>query len=121
MDRGMGQFGRMTSMKDLPDEKTFGRLIARAMKLNEEKQFAIPKPRPKKKQAQLKVPGDLMNALKKNKKAKEAFENFSYSHKKEYIEWITEAKREETRQKRVETTIQWLAQGKGRNWKYEKC
>src|SRR5262249_14661538 len=47
LEQGMGQFGRMTSVKDLPDDKTFGKLIARAMKLNEEKQFAIPTPRPK--------------------------------------------------------------------------
>ena len=121
LERGMGQFGRMTSVNDLPDDKTFAKLIVRAMKLNEEKQFAVPAPKPKKKSAPPKVPADLIAALKKNKKAKEAFEKFSYSHKKEYIEWITEAKREETRLKRLETTIQWLTSGKSRNWKYEGC
>src|SRR5438034_768187 len=50
-----------------------------------------------------------------------AFENFSYSHKKEYLEWITEAKRDETRQQRLKTAIEWLAKGKPRNWKYMKC
>ncbi len=67
------------------------------------------------------VPDYLTAALKKNKKALAAFEAFSYSHKKEYVEWITEAKREETRQKRIETMLIWLAEGKSRNWKYEMC
>jgi uncharacterized protein YdeI (YjbR/CyaY-like superfamily) len=68
-----------------------------------------------------KVPTDLAAALKKNKAAAKAFESFSNSHRREYIEWITEAKRDETRQKRVATTIEWLAEGKPRNWKYMNC
>jgi uncharacterized protein YdeI (YjbR/CyaY-like superfamily) len=60
-----------------------------------------------------------MQALKKNKKALKTFEEFAYSHKKEYLEWITEAKTEETRLKRMTTAIEWIAEGKGRNWKYE--
>jgi uncharacterized protein YdeI (YjbR/CyaY-like superfamily) len=63
----------------------------------------------------------LSAALKKNKKALETFDQFSYSHKKEYVEWLTEAKRDETRAQRLETTIAWLAQGKPRNWKYMNC
>jgi uncharacterized protein YdeI (YjbR/CyaY-like superfamily) len=67
------------------------------------------------------VPDYFTAALRKNKKALAAFEALSYSHRSEYVEWITEAKREETRQKRIETTLVWLAEGKSRNWKYAKC
>ena len=74
-----------------------------------------PKPKPK---TPLKVPPYLKSALNANKKAQSAFDNFSYSHKKEYIEWITEAKTEETRNKRIETALEWMAEGKSRNWKY---
>jgi uncharacterized protein YdeI (YjbR/CyaY-like superfamily) len=59
-----------------------------------------------------------MAALRKNKKALATYEQFSPSHKREYLEWITEAKRDETRQKRVQTAIEWMAEGKARNWKY---
>ena len=62
-----------------------------------------------------------VTAFKKNKAASAAFEKFSPSARKEYIEWITEAKRDETRQKRLATTLEWLAEGKSRNWKYENC
>ena len=67
------------------------------------------------------MPDDLLGALKRNKKAQTSFKNLSPSHKKEYIEWISEAKREETRQQRLATAIEWMAQGKPRNWKYMKC
>ena len=62
-----------------------------------------------------------MAALKKNKQALATFESFSYSHKKEYVQWIVEAKREETRAQRLETAIAWMAEGKPRHWKYLKC
>ena len=65
------------------------------------------------------MPADLAGALQKNKKAKTAFDAFSPSHKREYVEWITEAKRDETRQKRIQTAIQWISEGKSRNWKYQ--
>jgi uncharacterized protein YdeI (YjbR/CyaY-like superfamily) len=67
------------------------------------------------------VPDDLIKALSKNKVAKTAFEKFSYSHKKEYVQWIEEAKTEPTRDKRLATTVEWLTEGKSKNWKYEKC
>jgi uncharacterized protein YdeI (YjbR/CyaY-like superfamily) len=67
------------------------------------------------------VPDYFSAALKKNRKALETFENFSYSHKKEYVQWVAEAKREETRAERIETSIAWLAEGKARNWKYMNC
>ena len=64
------------------------------------------------------VPPSLKAALQKNVKARKTFENFSYSHKKEYVDWITDAKRDETRKRRLQTTIEWLAEGKPQNWKY---
>jgi len=66
------------------------------------------------------VPADLAAALKKNKKALATFEAFSPSHRREYVEWITEAKQEATRQKRVAQAALWLAEGKSRNWKYQR-
>ena len=77
------------------------------------------KPKPAKKE--LVVPADLMASLKENKKALATFKNFSYSHRKEYIQWITAAKTEETRLKRLKTAIEWMAEGKSRHWKYVNC
>lgn len=114
----MGSFGRITSLKDLPADKVMIGLIHQAVELNE-KGVKVPK-KPAAPKKELVVPEDLTKALAKNKKAKEQFENFSYSHKKEYIEWITEAKTEPTRDKRIATTIEWLTEGKHRNWKYER-
>jgi uncharacterized protein YdeI (YjbR/CyaY-like superfamily) len=115
----MGSFGRITSLKDLPSDKVMLGLIHQAMELNE-KGIKVPKkPTPAKKE--LVVPDILTKALSKNKAAKTTFESFPYSCKKEYVEWITEAKTEPTRDKRLATTIEWLAEGKRRNWKYENC
>ncbi len=66
------------------------------------------------------VPDDLKAALKQNAKAQKTFKDFSYSKRREYVEWLTEAKREETRRQRLATTIKWLAEGKSRMWKYER-
>jgi len=117
---GMGQFGRITSLADIPSDKVMLGYIKKAMQLNDEG-IKVPKQARPKKKKELVVPDYLSAALKKNKKACETFENFSYSHKKEYVEWLTEAKREETREKRLETTVAWLAEGKARNWKYMNC
>ncbi|MEM9410036.1 MAG: YdeI/OmpD-associated family protein [Planctomycetota bacterium] len=67
------------------------------------------------------VSSDLAAVMKTNAKVKKTLENFAPSHKRDYIQWITETKRDFTRQKRLETTIQWLSEGKRRNWKYESC
>ncbi|HKX84800.1 MAG TPA: YdeI/OmpD-associated family protein [Pyrinomonadaceae bacterium] len=114
----MGSFGRITSNKDLPSDKVMLRLIHRAIELNENG-IKVKRLKPDKKE--LVIPDDFTAALKKNRSAREAFEKFSYSHRKEYIEWITEAKAEPTREKRLATTLEWLQEGKRRNWKYEKC
>ena len=76
------------------------------------------KPRPPRKP--LPTPADLAAALKKNTKARTTFEAFSPSHRREYVEWITEAKTEETRRKRLDMAVEWMAEGKPRNWKYMK-
>jgi uncharacterized protein YdeI (YjbR/CyaY-like superfamily) len=119
-EEAMGQFGRITSLSDLPSEKILIGYIKQAIHLNEAGIKVPARSKPEKKK-ELIVPDYFMAALKKNKKALESFENFSYSHKREYVEWITEAKREETRTKRMETALEWLAKGKARHWKYESC
>jgi uncharacterized protein YdeI (YjbR/CyaY-like superfamily) len=119
-DEAMGNFGKLTKVSDLPTKKVLIGYIHKAMKLNDEgvpnPAFTKRKPKPA-----LSVPADLKAALAKNKKAGKAFEAFAPSHRREYIEWITEAKREATRATRLKTAIEWIAEGKARNWKYENC
>jgi uncharacterized protein YdeI (YjbR/CyaY-like superfamily) len=115
----MGSFGRITSLDGLPSDKVMIDLIKQAAELNDKGVKVSRKPAAPKKH--LNIPTELTKALSKNKSAKAAFEKFSYSHKKEYVEWIAEAKTEPTRNKRLATTVEWLSQGKSRNWKYEKC
>ena len=118
-ESAMGHLGKITSMKDMPSDKKIIGWIKEAMKLNDEGK-SVPKPKPTEKdKKELIVPIQLQAALNKNKKAKSTFENFAYSHRKEYIQWITEAKTETTRDKRIATTIEWLTEGKGRHWKYQ--
>ncbi|MEO9802317.1 MAG: YdeI/OmpD-associated family protein [Reichenbachiella sp.] len=69
----------------------------------------------------LETPDYLIEALNKNKKAKDVFESFTDAQRKDYIEWLVEAKREETRNKRMTQAIEWIAEGKTRNWKYMNC
>jgi len=116
---GMGQFGRITSISDLPPKNILLGYIKEAIRLNEEG-IKVPKARPKRKKP-LAIPDSLKAALRKNKKALATFENFSYTHKKEYVDWIREAKREATRDQRLVTAIQWMAEGKSRHWKYLNC
>ena len=117
-EQAMGSLGRITSLEDLPSDKAMLGYIRKAAKLNESGVPARPKPKPR---PALPVPADLAAALKKNAKAAAMFKDFTVSPRREYIEWITEAKRPETRAKRIATTIEWLATGKKRNWKYENC
>ena len=116
-DPAMGQFGRLTSVKDLPPKKELVALIRKAAQLNEEGVKVEKKKTPR---AELPVPAELSAALAKNKKARANFEAFPPSHRREYNEWIGEAKREETRAARVKQAVEWIAEGKARNWKYEK-
>jgi uncharacterized protein YdeI (YjbR/CyaY-like superfamily) len=114
----MGHLDRITSKKDLPSDKILIAYIQESAALNEAGiKKAAPKKVPKK---ELPVPEELTAAFKKNKKAQTTFEGFSPSHRREYIEWITEAKTDATREKRIATTVEWLTEGKSRMWKYEK-
>jgi len=116
-EQAMGQCGRVESLADLPDEKTFVSLVKEAARLNELGVKAPPRKRTTVKK-ELVIPDYFAGALKKNRKARATFDGFSYSNKKEYLEWITEAKTDETRQRRLETAVGWMAEGKVRNWKY---
>lgn len=112
----MGHGGRIQSLKDLPPDKVMLDFINQAKKLNDEG-IKVPK-KPTAPKADLVVPEYFMAAIAKNKDALRTFEAFSTSNKREYVDWITEAKSEATREKRMETAIEWMAEGKIRNWKY---
>ena len=118
---GMGQFGKLASLKDLPPDRQLSAHLKKAMALNE---AGVKKARPK---AAAKpaptLPDDLaaLLAQKKHAAARKAWESFPPGAQREYVDWIAEAKTDATRQKRLATTLEWLAEGKRRNWKYEKC
>jgi uncharacterized protein YdeI (YjbR/CyaY-like superfamily) len=116
----MGQFGRITRVADLPSKKLLTGYIRQAAALNEAgvKTPKVRKPGLERKPIPTTPPPDLAAALKKNAKARATFDGFSPSHRREYIEWVGEAKREETRQRRLAQAIEMLAEGKTRNWKY---
>jgi uncharacterized protein YdeI (YjbR/CyaY-like superfamily) len=116
----MGSFGRLESKAHLPSDEVLISLIKQAVELND-KGVKVVKKKPTADKKELIVPDYLTAALKKNKAAQKTFESFPYSSKKEYVEWLTEAKTDATREKRLATTLEWLAEGKRRNWKYEKC
>jgi uncharacterized protein YdeI (YjbR/CyaY-like superfamily) len=115
----MGQFGRLTSLADLPPDEVLDSLIREAAAL------AKTAPAPRKSKHEPKPPAELhpefAAALVNAPKAKAAFDAFPPSCKREYLEWVSEAKREETRHKRIATAVEWLSEGKRRNWKYENC
>ena len=110
---------RIADVKELPSEKNMVAYVREAIRLNEE--GVKPRRPARTPKAEAEVPVDLAAALKKSPAAKNAFEAFSPSHRREYIEWITEAKQDATRQKRLATTLEWLSEGKSRNWKYERA
>jgi len=118
-DSAMGQFGCVKSVKDLPSPKLLAGYIKKAMQLNEEG-VTVPRARNKPRPAP-QAPDDLAAALKKNRKAAAVYAAFSPSAQREYVDWISEAKREETRAKRLATAVEWIAEGKQRNWKYMNC
>ncbi len=115
---GAGQFGRLEKVSDLPSKKVMTGYIRKAMKLNEDG-TRVEKPK-KPKKPEIEVPAYMRTALGKNRKAQAAFDGFSPSHRREYVEWITEAKSEATRDRRLEQAIDWITEGKSRNWKYER-
>jgi len=115
----MGVFGRITSVKDLPPRKTLVGYIRKAKQLNDAG-VKIDRPKQKKNQT-ITPPAYMMSAIKKNKKSLATWQGFPYSKKKDYVDWVTEAKTDETRNRRLTTTVEWLSEGKARNWKYENC
>ncbi len=115
-EKAMGHLGKITSLNDLPEDKRIIAWIKEAARLNEEG-VKVPE-RTKKEKKHIEMPDDFQKALTKNKKAREHYQQFSPSHKYEYLEWITGAKTEATRQKRIDTTIEQLSSNKSLNWKY---
>ena len=115
---GMGSFGKVTKLSELPSKAVLVGYIKKAMQLNAS---GIRIPRGTRKRPPLPTPADLAAALQKNRRALATFDGFSQSHRREYIEWISQAKREQTRTKRLAQAIEWLADGKVRNWKYLNC
>jgi uncharacterized protein YdeI (YjbR/CyaY-like superfamily) len=120
-DSAMGQFGRLTSLEQLPPKRVLAGYVKKAMALNESKQSAKPAKRRMPTRPRLGVPPAFAAALARNKRAFATFEGLSPSHRREYLEWIAGAKRDETRARRIATALQWLAEGKRHNWRYEKA
>jgi len=116
-EEGMGQFGRLTSLDDLPDDAELIRIIQATARARAEPAPPRPKKAPR---PQLPVPDELAAALDQAPAAKATFDGFPPSHRRDYCEWIGEAKRPETRAARVAQAIEWLAEGKPRHWKYQK-
>lgn len=114
----MGNLGRITDLKDLPPDDVLIDFILQAKKLNDDG-IKLPA-KDKKPSTELLVPDYFLSALKKNKKALTTFENFSPSNKKEYVTWVTGAKTDATRESRLKQAIEWMSEGKIRNWKYIK-
>ena len=118
LDDAMGQFGRLASVRDLPARRALVSFVKKAMALNEAgvtvRRVVKPKPR-------LATPSDLGAALAKNRRALATFKSLSPSARRDYVEWVVEAKRPETRARRIATAVEWMAEGKRRNWKYEAC
>src|SRR5262249_41333911 len=116
---GIGKFGKINAVDKLPSRADFAKMARKAKKLQDDgvEGPKRPKPDPHRKVV---VPKDLAARLAKNAKAKAAYEGFPYSKKNEYVTWINGAKQDETRERRLATTVKQLAEGKSLMWKYEK-
>jgi len=115
----MGRLGKITSLEDLPPDNKLTSWIKEAVKLNDDN-VKLPERKKTGSKKEMEIPDAFQKALNKNKKAASAFNNFSPSHRYEYLEWINGAKTEETKNKRITTAVEWLTEGKPRNWKYMK-
>ena len=119
-ESAMGNFGRITSLADLPADKVLIGYVRKAAQLNDS---GAKRPEPKKPagaKAPLPVPDYFATALRMNKDARTAFDRFTPSQRKDYVEWLTEAKRDETRESRLATALEWIAEGKTRHWKHQR-
>ena len=117
-EKAMGHLGKIQSMQDLPSDSKIVKWVREAMKLNDQG-IKLP-PKSKAIKSEITVPDDLKSALKKNVAARKTFDQFTLACRREYLDWITEAKRPETRQRRIEQAIAWMAECKKRNWKFER-
>lgn len=114
---GRGSFGRIGSIDDLPPKRDLARFVRAAAKLEASGPAARPRGAPK---AVPDTPADLATALAANALAQEAFRDFAPSARRDYVEWIEEAKRPATRATRIATAVEWITEGKKRHWKYER-
>jgi uncharacterized protein YdeI (YjbR/CyaY-like superfamily) len=124
-DGGMGSLGKITTLKDLPSDKQMLAYIRRAAELidsgNGENRVVAQRRVVKAPKAELEMSAEFAAALKKHKTAATHFDAFSPSCRREYIDWIADAKKPETRDRRIAQAIDWIAEGKQRNWKYQNC
>jgi len=117
---GMGSYGKIASLEDLPGDTELAAKLRAARERIETAGTAIKRPASRKPGPELPVPQDFAAALRDAPAAKASFDAFPPSQRREYLEWVTEAKQDATRAKRLATSIEWLAEGKRRNWKYER-
>ncbi len=118
-DSAMGQFGRIEKVADLPSRAELARLVKKAAELVDA--GVKPKAAPRVAKPPPAVPADLRAALGRSAKARRTFDAFSPSQQREYVDWLEEAKRAETREKRLAQAIEWMEEGKPRHWKYQNC
>jgi hypothetical protein len=119
-EKAMGQFGRITGLEDLPPEEELAGYVRAAMRLNEEGVKSSTRSKQEAERPEATPPEDLLAALRGSPPALANFESFPPGQRREYVEWVTEAKADATRRKRIATAVEWIGEGKHRNWKYMK-
>jgi uncharacterized protein YdeI (YjbR/CyaY-like superfamily) len=117
---GMGSYGKIASLEDLPDDAELATKLVEARERIDTAGSAVKRPAKREPKTELPVPQDFDAALRENPRALSTFEAFPPSQRREYVAWVSEAKQDATRAKRLSTAIEWLAEGKRRNWKYER-
>ena len=118
---GMGSYGKLTRIEDLPSDEELVAKLQNAMARIDRGEKEPWRQQPPKPKAKIEVPQDLSAGLAANPAAAQFWDKLAPSHRYEYLQWISEAKRDETRVKRLGQALEWLAEGKKRNWKYESC
>ena len=117
----MGQFGRITAVGDLPPEGELIEKLQAAQARVLEKGTALKRAAPRAPKPEIPMPEDFAAALAAAPAAQGHYDAFSSSQRREYLEWITEAKTQTTRARRMAQAAEWISEGKRRNWKYERC